>query len=484
MINNILILDQEHQDIFKGHDLDMLTPIEYILGEPTENNNVYNLSSKIGYQELGYYASLLAMARSEKMYPAAKTIQDFKDKKIQKLYSDEMDDLFQSKLKNLIGSEFELSIYFGENLSTQYNQLCWELYRVVQAPMFRVYFSKKDKWKISKIQLLTIDDLNAVHQEFLVSRAVEYFKNKKTFRVNKNKFIYDLAILYNENEESPPSNKKALKSFMQGFKEVGIKPHMVQAKEKPYIAEYDALFIRETTNVLHHTYKLARLAEKEGLVVVDDPDSIVKCTNKVFLEQLMSTLKVPRPKSLVLDRKLFERDFKKIPCPCVIKKPDSAFSEGVYKAKDHDELLAIAKTLFQKTDLILIQEFIPTEFDWRIGVLGGEIIYACKYFMAKDHWQIVNHQNGKDSIEGDFESLELSKIPEVVAKIALKSTKAIGNGLYGVDLKQIGSKVYLIEVNDNPNLDGGIEDQFLKDELYYKIALYFLKELSLKRKII
>ena len=49
------------------------------------------------------------------------------------------------------------------------------------------------------------------------------------------------------------------------------------------IAEFDALFIRETTNVNHHLYRFARRAASEGLVVIDDPDSILRCTNKIYL---------------------------------------------------------------------------------------------------------------------------------------------------------------------------------------------------------
>ena len=60
-------------------------------------------------------------------------------------------------------------------------------------------------------------------------------------------------------------------------------------------AEFDALFIRETTLVNHHTYRFARRAASEGLVVIDDPESILKCTNKVFLAELLSRHKMPMP---------------------------------------------------------------------------------------------------------------------------------------------------------------------------------------------
>ena len=60
-------------------------------------------------------------------------------------------------------------------------------------------------------------------------------------------------------------------------------------------------------------------------------------------------------------------------------------------------------------------------------------------------------------------------VPPVVRDTALKAANAIGNGFYGVDIKQRGDSVYVIEVNDNPNLDSGVEDSILGDALYQMI---------------
>ena len=39
----------------------------------------------------------------------------------------------------------------------------------------------------------------------------------------------------------------------------------------------------------------------EGLIVIDDPDSILKCTNKVFQRELLSRHRTPQPKSMVVN---------------------------------------------------------------------------------------------------------------------------------------------------------------------------------------
>jgi hypothetical protein len=60
----------------------------------------------------------------------------------------------------------------------------------------------------------------------------------------------------------------------------------------------------------------------------------------------------------------------------------------------------------------------------------------------------------------------------------LKASQTIGNGLYGVDVKEKDGKGYVIEVNDNPNIDRGIEDKYLGDELYRQVMAEFLRRME------
>lgn len=65
------------------------------------------------------------------------------------------------------------------------------------------------------------------------------------------------------------------------------------------------------------------------------------------------------------------------------------------------------------------------------------------------------------------------QVPPNVIRTALKAASLIGKGLYGVDLKDINGKAVVIEVNDNPSIDHGIEDAILGNELYYRIINHF-----------
>ena len=169
--------------------------------------------------------------------------------------------------------------------------------------------------------------------------------------------------------------------------------------------------------------------------------------------------------------------------PLVLKQPDSAFSLGVEKVKTREELNDSLKRLFRLSDLVIAQEFLPSEFDWRIGVLDQMPLYACKYYMAKDHWQIYNWTSVDKENWGESETLQIENVPEIVVKTAVKAASLIGDGLYGVDLKMIGDQVYVIEINDNPNIDEGIEDYVLKDELYNKIVRSIFNRIEINRNI-
>ena len=68
-------------------------------------------------------------------------------------------------------------------------------------------------------------------------------------------------------------------------------------------------------------------------------------------------------------------------------------------------------------------------------------------------------------------------------RAAVRAANLIGDGLYGVDIKQVGRRALVIEVNDNPSLDSGYEDRVLGDALYARVAEFFRARVEAKRAI-
>ena len=137
--------------------------------------------------------------------------------------------------------------------------------------------------------------------------------------------------------------------------------------------------------------------------------------------------------------------------------------------------------MLDDSDLVIAQSFMPTDYDWRVGVLNNRAIYACKYFMVRDHWQIYRYGSKGDVDSGKFQTLPTHEVPRAVIEAALRATRPIGNGLYGVDIKQSGERVAVIEVNDNPSVESGVEDKYLGFELYHLIMEDFLRRLEEQR---
>ena len=449
-----------------------------------KNVRIFNLSNSYQYQKMGYYVSLLAAARDHRVIPNVTTIRDFSSLSLIRSLSGYIDESIQKSLKQSDGNKISLFIYFGQAENQKYKLLAQKLYHLFEAPLLQIDFIKTDKWIIQKVVPLSLKKVNPDHLEKVKEFAREYFSKKRFSRSRFKNYKYDLAILVNPEEKNPPSCAGALQNFKKAAEKAGFYVDFITKDDFSQLPEYDALFIRETTSVNDHTYQFSRTAYAEGLVVIDDPWSILRCSNKIFQNERLKQNKIKTPPTLVLS-KLNYRYSNPVPLsfPMVLKQPDSAFSLGVEKVNNTEELNASLKKLFKLSDLVIAQEFMPSEYDWRIGILDQAPLFACKYYMAKGHWQIYDWANKSQENWGNSETVPIENVPEIIVKTAMKAASLIGDGLYGVDLKMIDGQVYVIEINDNPNIDEGIEDLVLKDELYNRIMQSVFNRIEINRNI-
>jgi glutathione synthase/RimK-type ligase-like ATP-grasp enzyme len=204
--------------------------------------------------------------------------------------------------------------------------------------------------------------------------------------------------------------------------------------------------------------------------------SMIRCTNKVFLMELLGSNQVPMPQTVMLAENAdLPKAMDELGLPLVVKIPDGSFSRGVHMVHSAEEFQRITAELFEETDLLLAQKFLPTDFDWRVGVLSGEPLFVCQYRMARGHWQIVKHRADGSSREGGFRTFEIDQAPAALIDIAVRAAKPVGDGFYGVDIKQTESGFVVMEVNDNPNLEHGIEDAVGKDEVWVRLLKWFIE---------
>jgi glutathione synthase/RimK-type ligase-like ATP-grasp enzyme len=217
--------------------------------------------------------------------------------------------------------------------------------------------------------------------------------------------------------------------------------------------------------------------------VIDDPQSIMKCSNKVYLHALFQREGVPTPKTITVSRRTKLEEIHELGFPLIVKLPQGTFSAAVKKADNDKELRAILQEMFKDSPLLIVQEFTPTPFDWRICILEGKILFACKYHQAKDHWQIARRFASGFTRFGKVEAVPIGKVPAAVKQVALKGAELIGDGLYGVDLKETEAGPLMIEINDNPNIETGYEDTIEKDRVYKQIIRAFLRRIHVESKM-
>jgi glutathione synthase/RimK-type ligase-like ATP-grasp enzyme/uncharacterized protein (UPF0248 family) len=444
----------------------------------TRHARVFNLCKSYRYQSLGYYVSLLAEARGHRPLPRAHTLEDLQSRGLVRLLAQDLDEAMQRSLAPIKGERFELSIYFGRNLARRHADLSRRLFNLIPAPLLRARFERHGpQWQLKGVGPIAASDIPAAHQAFVIQAATDYFSGHGPRRRPGSR--YDLAILHDPDNPEPPSNPRAMAKFEKAALAAGLEPRRITRADFGRLAAFDALFIRDTTFADHYTYRFSRRAQAEGLVVIDDPDSILKCNNKVYVAELLARHRLPTPRTLVVHRGNMQRIVPELGLPCVLKKPDSSFSLGVTKAETEVELKTKVGALLAQSELIIAQEWLPTDFDWRVGVLDRRVLFVCRYYMVPGHWQIIRHgAEGQDYVEGPTVAVPVEAAPAAVLKLALRAANLIGDGFYGVDIKQAGRRLAVIEINDNPNVDAGNEDGAVKDALYREVMAVFRRRIQ------
>src|ERR1700731_4922001 len=424
-------------------------PRLFDMGRP----KLVNLARSYAYQSKGYYASLLAEARGHRVVPTVETMLELREAKLYEHALPELEDELNRCARRADfqpEGELKLLVCFGIAHDPRFESFGRLLFDWFRCPALEVMGEPGTWLSIDRIRPRNITRLANGEATFL--RESLHQHTRREWRDPKARKLakYDLAVLYDPNEKLPPSSPNTIKYMARIAEKLSIDGEPITRKQLPELAEYDALFIRETTSIDNHTYRFARRAWQEGMPVIDDPISMIRSRNKVFLMELLGSTQVPTPPPVMLaDAGDLPRAMDELGLPLIVKIPDGSFSRGIHKVSTVDEFKRIADELFEETDLLLAQKFLPTEFDWRVGVLAGAPLFVCQYRMARGHWQIVKNRPDGSSREGGFRTFEVSEAPPALIDVAARAARPIGEGFYGVDIRETDRGFIVMEVNDN-----------------------------------
>jgi glutathione synthase/RimK-type ligase-like ATP-grasp enzyme len=367
----------------------------------------------------------------------------------------------------------EVLCAFGRTLDPRFRKVCAQVYRVLGFPLLKIrMYREDDSWKVGQVGPTPIGYLTPEEKALFIETfsSLDDVSNP----IPRGPARSSIACLWDPNDPFAASDEEAIRAFARAAKRHGVLFEVIGPRSLHSLLEHDALFIRTVTAVDHISFRFSQTAESLGMPVIDDPQSIVRCSNKIYLHELCERHGIPMLPAMIVSRKTPAEELHAMGFPVVLKAPDGSFSAAVRRAETPQELETLLASMRAKSPLLLAQPFSPTEFDWRIGVLEGRLLYACKYHMARGHWQVAQYNAKGGSRSGRVECVPIDSIPVRVRDIALESSALIGNGFYGVDIKEYADGPKLIEINDNPSIEYGYEDQIEGDRLYDAIIDTFV----------
>jgi glutathione synthase/RimK-type ligase-like ATP-grasp enzyme/gamma-glutamyl:cysteine ligase YbdK (ATP-grasp superfamily) len=374
----------------------------------------------------------------------------------------------------------ETLVYLGSAADARFRSTALAVYREWPAPVLRLQLLREEgEWKVTALAPVPPHRLSAAEharlcealgdQKRIVRRGTEPPREERRA---------SLAVLHDPDDVFSPSSPETLDRLERVAARRNVHVRRIGLDELHKLPEYDALWIRALTGVSEPAFQFALRAEALGMPVVDDSQSIIRCGNKVFLEELLRREGIPTPRTRILTRHTPWEQVAELGSPLVIKLPDGSFSAAVHKVSTRDEFRRRADDMFRRSPLIIAQEFLPTDYDWRITVLDGRILFACKYHMARGHWQVRTETAAGKERYGRVEAVPRADAPRAVVETALRAARLIGDGLYGVDLKETADGPVVIEINDNPNLDVGYDDAADGTSIYEDVVDFFVRRIE------
>jgi len=469
----------DDQSTLPDSDINTITFNDYLQHYPKLNEpkvRIINLCDTSRYLSQGYYCSLLAEARQHPVVPTVKTINALRETQSALVVNATL----LPKNSDQQPLPEQIVICMGEVADKRYQKLASWVYQRFAAPVLLVKVNADSAGLQLSLARVSLASLSEPQRQFCLAQLQLYGDKAWRTPADKKRYRWELAILTNPQEQVPPSNRGAISRFISAADKLGIRAVEITPNDFNLLGQFDALFIRETTAIDHHTYRFACEAEKAGLVVMDDPSSILRCCNKVYLHDAFSYKKIPSLRTVIVadnQPATLDQLQEELGYPLILKIPEGAFSKGVFKIKSRAELEQASAELLTDSALYIAQQYLFTDYDWRIGVLNGRALFACRYYMAKGHWQIYNH-GSKRNFSGGFDTYPTFEVPTQVLRAALRAAAVVGNGLYGIDVKEDEGRAYVLEVNDNPSLEFGVEDKYMGEELYMQVMSEFLRRLE------
>ena len=222
-------------------------------------------------------------------------------------------------------------------------------------------------------------------------------------------------------------------------------------------------------------WTMARTLEHDGFKVVNSVKCNEICNDKWYNQMIFQRNNIETPQTVLIrhsEGALFAAEKLGNKYPMILKTSIGSQGVGVMWVESPKALVGIVQLLYREDKYvdIILQEYIKTDYDVRVIIVGGEIMGAMK----------------RPIIDGDFRSNvsqgsepEVHEITEMEAKESLRAAESVDGDIVGVDFipaknREKDSPLF-IEVNSTPGLMG-IESTFADSQIDSKLYKKALKK--------
>ena len=443
---------------------------------------IINLSRSYNYQSKGYYASLLAEARGHRVIPTVETMLDLRELKLYEQSLPELQEALTAAASKAHATEdttFDLLFCFGfaqDQRFEAFGRLLFDWYR---CPAIEVTITPGKRWKIDRLRARPLAKLGPDETEFF--RTSLHRHTQRDWRNPRGRPIarYSLAVLHDPQDELPPSSPETLRHFQRIAEKQSVEVELITRRQLAELAEFDALFIRATTSIDNFTYRFAAARPKRGHAghrrsAVDDP---------LHQQGLPARASGGARRARAADGDAGRR-----------RRPHQGRTPARLADGGQDSRRLVLARRAQGRERRGAEDAVRQAVRGHRPPAGAEIHAdqirlagrragrraAVRLPVPDGARPLADHQaRAERSAGGRLEDAcrSATRRPPVI-DAALKAARAIGPGLYGVDIKETDGAIVVIEVNDNPNLEHGVEDQIGKDEVWTRILNWFIKRID------
>lgn len=209
--------------------------------------------------------------------------------------------------------------------------------------------------------------------------------------------------------------------------------------------------IRGSVTRFKSSLNLISQLEKNNIFCVNTRECIEMCSDKYRTILKLSDSGINCPKTTLIRGQNgleFALDYIGGKFPVILKTLTGSKGIGVFYAESLKSLKSVVQVIWKINEYeeLLIQQYIPTEYDVRVHVLGEEVIASMKRYVIKDDFR------SNFSLGGKVDNIKLSN---EVKDICVRASKSIGGIWSGVDfIYDKKNEPYIIEINSSPGTSG------------------------------